>query len=120
MRYRLYGIRNCATIQKARAWLDDHAIAYKFHDYRVDGLTAERLQDFIDTLGWESLLNTRGTTWRKLSEAERAVVIDASAAKALMLAQPALIKRPLLEEYSGRVLLGFDPASYQQFFSEAS
>ena len=116
--YNLYGIKNCDTIKKARAWLDTHGIMYQFHDYRVDGLTAERLQDFINVLGWEPLLNTRGTTWRKLSDTERSAVTNAATAKALMLAQPAIIKRPLLDTAQGKMLLGFSPGSYQQFFAE--
>lgn len=114
----LYGIKNCDTIKKARRWLEDNAIPYRFHDYRVDGLTDTLLQGFIERLGWESLLNTRGTTWRKLDEAQRAAVVDAHTAKALMLEQPAIIKRPVLEAANGGILLGFKPESYQQFFAE--
>ncbi|ANI31284.1 ArsC family transcriptional regulator [Yersinia entomophaga] len=114
----LYGIKNCDTIKKARRWLEDNAIPYRFHDYRVDGLTDTLLQGFIEHLGWESLLNTRGTTWRKLDEAQRAAVVDAHTAKALMLEQPAIIKRPVLEAANGGILLGFKPESYQQFFAE--
>ncbi|CAM3294083.1 MULTISPECIES: ArsC family reductase [Yersinia] len=114
----LYGIKNCDTIKKARRWLEDNAIPYRFHDYRVDGLTDTLLQGFIEHLGWESLLNTRGTTWRKLDEAQCAAVVDAHTAKALMLEQPAIIKRPVLEAANGGILLGFKPESYQQFFAE--
>ncbi|CNE06929.1 A glutathione-dependent thiol reductase [Yersinia nurmii] len=114
----LYGIKNCDTIKKARRWLEENTIPYRFHDYRVDGLTDTLLQGFIERLGWEALLNTRGTTWRKLDEAQRAAVVDADTAKALMLEQPAIIKRPVLEAANGGILLGFKPESYQQFFAE--
>ncbi|CNK60874.1 putative reductase [Yersinia mollaretii] len=112
---KLYGIKNCDTIKKARRWLEEQGIAYQFHDYRVDGLSDERLQGFIDKLGWEPLLNTRGTTWRKLPEAQRAAITDAQSAKELMLAQPAIIKRPLLEAANGEMLLGFNIENYQSF-----
>ncbi|WP_145515058.1 ArsC family reductase [Yersinia massiliensis] len=112
---KLYGIKNCDTIKKARRWLDEQGIAYQFHDYRVDGLSDERLQGFIDTLGWEALLNTRGTTWRKLPETQRAGITDAQAAKMLMLEHPAIIKRPLLEAPNGNMLLGFNIENYQSF-----
>ncbi|MFA3761929.1 ArsC family reductase [Yersinia sp. 2466 StPb PI] len=115
---RLYGIKNCDTIKKARRWLEEQGIAYQFHDYRADGLSDERLQGFIDQLGWEPLLNTRGTTWRKLPQAQRDAITDALAAKALMLEQPAIIKRPLLEATNGEMLLGFKTESYQLFIQQ--
>lgn len=116
--YKVYGIKNCDTIKKARRWLEEQGIAYQFHDYRVDGLSDERLQGFIDKLGWEPLLNTRGTTWRKLPQAQRDAITDALAAKALMLEQPAIIKRPLLEATNGEMLLGFKIESYQLFIQQ--
>ncbi|WP_145537874.1 ArsC family reductase [Yersinia alsatica] len=115
---RLYGIKNCDTIKKARRWLEEQGIAYQFHDYRVDGLSDERLQGFINKLGWESLLNTRGTTWRKLPQAQRDAITDAPTAKVLMLEQPAIIKRPLLEAANGAMLLGFNIESYQNFIQQ--
>ncbi|MFA3779869.1 ArsC family reductase [Yersinia sp. 1652 StPb PI] len=115
---RLYGIKNCDTIKKARRWLEEQGIAYQFHDYRADGLSDEHLQGFIDQLGWEPLLNTRGTTWRKLPQAQRDAITDALAAKALMLEQPAIIKRPLLEATNGEMLLGFKIESYQLFIQQ--
>lgn len=80
----LYGIKNCDTIKKARRWLEANNIDYRFHDYRVDGLDSELLNDFINELGWEALLNTRGTTWRKLDETTRNKITDAASAAALM------------------------------------
>lgn len=118
--FTLYGIKNCDTIKKARRYLAAQQVAHHYHDYRADGLTAERLQGFIDSLGWQALLNTRGTTWRKLSEEEKAAVDNAQAAAALMLAQPALIKRPLLAAADGSMLLGFNETDYQQFIQEKS
>ncbi|CNK25157.1 A glutathione-dependent thiol reductase [Yersinia frederiksenii] len=115
---RLYGIKNCDTIKKARRWLEEQGIAYQFHDYRVDGLSDERLQGFINKLGWEPLLNTRGTTWRKLPQAQRDTITDAPTAKVLMLEQPAIIKRPLLEATNGAMLLGFNIESYQNFIQQ--
>ncbi|QOL13847.1 ArsC family reductase [Dickeya dianthicola] len=114
----LYGIKHCDTIKKARRWLEDHQIDYRFHDYRVDGLEGQRLQSFIDRMGWQPLLNTRGTTWRKLEEAYRNTINNEATAKAVMLEQPALIKRPLLVADDGKTLLGFSDDSYQHFFTE--
>ncbi|AFR02597.1 ArsC family reductase [Pectobacterium brasiliense] len=119
----MYGIKNCDTIKKARRWLDDQQVAYRFHDYRADGLDEQLLQRFIDQLGFQALLNTRGTTWRKLSEELRERINSdtsdsAEAAKKLMLEQPAVIKRPLLITDDGQSLLGFSIDSYQKFIAE--
>lgn len=92
----MYGIKNCDTIKKARRWLEAHQIEYRFHDYRADGLERAQLDTFIAELGWQALLNTRGTTWRKLDESLRNSIDNADAAAALMLEMPAIIKRPLL------------------------
>ncbi|MDX7992408.1 ArsC family reductase [Xenorhabdus littoralis] len=123
----LYGIKNCDTIKKARRWLEDQEIPYQFHDYRVDGLSSELLQSFIEQAGWESLLNTRGTTWRQLSDEQKAAINNPEAAKVLMLEQPSIIKRPLLVSTTKgtkatvsaveKYLLGFKAEQYQQFFS---
>ena len=111
MRPVIYGIRNCDTIKKSLKWLDEQAIDYQFHDYRKDGLPAELLQEFVAQLGWEALLNKRGTTYRTLSEASKQGLDEPSALR-LMLEQPALIKRPLLR-VNDTYLLGFDEARYQ-------
>lgn len=106
----LYGIKNCDTIKKAKKFLEQHQLTYQFHDYRTDGLTTALLADFATKFGWQQLLNTRGTTWRQLTE-EQKTDLDQEKALALMLAQPALIKRPVLvnnEDY----LLGFSESSY--------
>lgn len=112
----MYGIKNCDTIKKARRWLEAHQIAYQFHDYRADGLDRAQLDTFIAELGWQALLNTRGTTWRKLDESLRNSIDNADAAAALMLEMPAIIKRPLLCAPGKPMLLGFSESSYQQFF----
>ncbi|MGS4678857.1 ArsC family reductase [Enterobacter soli] len=114
----MYGIKNCDTIKKARRWLETHGVEYRFHDYRVDGLDAEFLHTAIAELGWEALLNTRGTTWRKLDESLRASINDASSAAKLMLEMPAIIKRPLLCAPGQPMLLGFSDSLYQTFFVE--
>ena len=111
----MYGIKNCDTIKKARRWLEAHQIEYRFHDYRADGLERAQLDTFIAELGWQALLNTRGTTWRKLDESLRKSIDNADAAAALMLEMPAIIKRPLLCAPGRPMLLGFGEASYQQF-----
>ena len=106
----VYGIPNCSTVKKARAWLDERGAAYVFHDYKKQGVPAERLDAWIQAVGWEPLVNRQGTTWRKLDEATKAGVTDAASAKALMQAQASVIKRPVIE-LKGKVLsVGFDEA----------
>lgn len=114
----LYGIKNCDTVRKARRWLDDHAIEYRFHDFRSDGLDRERLRAWAAELGWETLLNRRGTTWRRLPEGERTDV-DETRAVELMLAHPALIKRPLLD-LGGQRVVGFEDKRYAQLFPSST
>jgi arsenate reductase len=107
----MYGIRNCDTVKKARAWLDGRGVAYAFHDYKVSGIDRSRLDAWCVELGWESLLNKAGTTFRKLPESDRKS-LDEAKAKALMLAHPSLIKRPLLDLGSRRVV-GFSAHLYE-------
>ncbi|QLK60332.1 ArsC family reductase [Enterobacteriaceae bacterium Kacie_13] len=114
----LYGIKNCDTVKKARRWLEENAVSYQFHDYRVEGLDDALLQKLIDKQGWEAMLNTRGTTWRKLDDAVRSASDNEASAKAVMLEHPAVIKRPFLLAPDGQSLLGFKPESYQQFLAE--
>ncbi|WP_447750753.1 ArsC family reductase [Sphingopyxis fribergensis] len=111
----LYGISNCDTVKKARRWLDEQDVAYRFHDVRKDGLDAARLQGWIDALGWEKLLNKAGTTFRKLPDAQKDG-LDAVTAKALMLEQPAMIRRPVVEAADG-VSVGFSAADWQTRFA---
>jgi arsenate reductase len=106
----IFGIRNCDTMKKARAWLEGKEIAYRFHDYRTDGLERGTLEAWVRELGWEALLNRSGTTFRKLPESERAAVTE-SRAVTLMLDQPSMIRRPVLQA-AGRLLVGFSPETY--------
>ena len=106
----LYGIKNCDTMKKARAWLDQHGVAYDFHDYKVAGVDRAHLERWSQQVGWELLLNRAGTTFRKLSDADKEG-IDKPKAFQLMLAQPALIKRPVLE-IGNDVVVGFKPDLY--------
>jgi len=107
----LYGIPNCDTVKKARAWLAQHGVAYVFHDFKKDGLPAQRLDAWVGQVGWEALLNRRGGTWRKLDDAAQQRVTGAVAAKAVMHAQPSIIKRPVVE-WSDKITVGFDPAEW--------
>ena len=108
----IYGIKNCDTMKKARAWLAEHGVAAEFHDYKVAGVDAARLAGWIDAVGWEKVLNRAGTTFRKLPDADKAD-LDAAKASALMLAQPSMIKRPVIE-HPGGLLVGFAPDRYAQ------
>src|SRR5690606_1496900 len=110
----IYGIKNCDTIKKARAWLEQQQIAYQFVDYRTDGLTQAQLANFSAHCGWQNLLNTKGTTYRQLDDADKADLTEDKALK-LMLEQPAMIKRPLLV-HNNQYILGFKAEQYQQFF----
>jgi arsenate reductase len=106
----IYGIKTCDTMKKARAWLDAHAVPYVFHDYKVRGIEHGTLQAWARLVGWETLLNRAGTTYRKLPDASKAD-LNQSKAINLMLAQPSMIKRPVLEA-EGRLIVGFTPESY--------
>jgi arsenate reductase (glutaredoxin) len=108
----LYGIKNCDTMKKARAWLDAKGVPYAFHDYKVDGIDRPRLEAWAGNVGWETLLNRVGTTFRKLPDAEKAS-IDERKALALMLDQPSTIKRPVLD-LGGRIVVGFKPEVYEK------
>jgi arsenate reductase len=110
----LYGIKNCDTMKKARAWLDARGVAYAFHDYKASGLAPEVLRGWAESVGWETLLNRAGTTFRKLPEADR-VGLDEKKALALMLAQPSMIKRPVLDG-GATLVVGFKPETYAARF----
>jgi arsenate reductase len=110
----IYGIKACDTMKKARAWLDAHGVAYAFHDYKAAGIDKARLERWAKAVGWETLLNRSGTTFRKLPDAEKAP-LDAGRAIALMLAQPSMIKRPVLET-GAALLVGFKPEHYAAAF----
>jgi len=110
----LYGIKNCDTMKKAFAWLDDRSIAYAFHDYKKSGVPRERLVAWCKALGWKTLINTKGPTWRKLPP-ERQQLSSQSQAVALMLDYPSLIRRPMVETPDGHLLVGFDPTLFESF-----
>lgn len=113
----MYGIKNCDTIKKARTWLDTRGIAYEFHDYKTAGLDRNQLEGWTREVGWEPLVNRAGTTFRKLADADKAN-LDEAKALALMLANPSLVKRPVLAigsaAKSRRVLVGFSPDAYAE------
>lgn len=107
----LYGIPNCDTVKKARSWLDAKGIAYGFHDYKKAGITAEKLKGWCERLGWETVLNRAGTTFKKLPDSAREG-LDQSKAIGLMLEQPSMIRRPIVE-HRGGLLVGFKAAEWQ-------
>lgn len=115
MKTTLYGIKNCDTMKKARAWLDAHGIEYTFHDYKAEGVEKAKLEQWCRECGWEIVLSRAGTTFRALPEANKQIA-DANMAIKLMLAQPSMIKRPVLE-CTGKILIGFKPETYDKFFS---
>jgi len=106
----IYGIKNCDTMKKARAWLDSHGVSYSFHDYKAAGAPKEKLKAWCEQLGWETLLNRAGTTFRALPDSDKAGLNERKAL-ALMLAQPSMIKRPVLEA-GAKLLVGFKPEVY--------
>ena len=108
----MYGITTCDTIRKARVWLESQGVAYRFHDYRAEGIEAEKLNGWVGKVGWEKLLNKGSTTFRELPEADKAA-LDEKKAKKLMLAKPTMIKRPVLE-VGDRILVGFKPDVYEE------
>ena len=110
----IYGIKACDTMKKARTWLDQHGVKYQFHDYKVSGIDREHLEAWCKKAGWETVLNRAGTTFRKLPD-EQKVDLNERKAIALMLEQPSMIKRPVLEK-GAKLLIGFKPADYQTAF----
>jgi arsenate reductase len=108
----IYGIKNCDTMKKARAWLEERGVAYAFHDYKAAGIERERLERWEKKVGWETLLNRAGTTFRKLPDKDKNG-LDARKATALMLKEPSMIKRPVLELGDGKILVGFKPELYE-------
>ena len=109
----IYGIKNCETMKKARAWLDQRGVKYQFHDYKTKGIDKAKLEGWAKKAGWEALLNRAGTTFRKLPDKDKDKVTEKKAI-ALMLAQPSMIKRPVLELGGGKILVGFKPEEYDK------
>lgn len=112
----LYGIRNCDTVKKARQWLDDHQLAYTFHDFKTQGVPVDRLDHWLARAGWETMLNRKGTTWRRLEPSQQAAATHADSARQLMLEYASVIKRPVVEwgdARSGVVTVGFKADDWQ-------
>jgi len=110
----VYGIRNCNTVKSALAWLDKNKVQYEFHDYKKSGVAESKLKEWSKQVGWESLVNKRGTTWRQLDESVQKKVVNEKSAIALMMEKTSVIKRPLIEKNGKVVLLGFDESEYKQ------
>ena len=108
----IYGIKNCDTMKKARAWLDKHGVDYAFHDYKVEGIERDRLERWAKKVGWEILLNRAGMTFKSLPDKDKAGLSETKAV-ALMLKQPSMIKRPVLDLGGGKLLVGFKPEQYE-------
>ena len=109
----LYGIPNCDTVKRARDWLTSQGVAHEFHDFKKQGVPADHLAAWVRAAGWERVLNRKGTTWRKLPEAQQASVVDAASAQAVMRDQASVIKRPVVEWNDGRITVGFDPVDWE-------
>jgi arsenate reductase len=118
MQITLYGIPNCDTVKKARAWLNDQGVDYLFHDFKKAGVSRTMLEGWTSVVSWDALVNRRGTTWRGLPEARRDAVVDANSAVVLMMESPSVIKRPVLVA-SGKVHVGFSTAEYAHLFSNS-
>lgn len=114
----LYGIPNCDTVKKARTWLQDHGIDFTFHDFKKQGLTPELVKAWLQDLDWTTLVNRKGTTWRNLPDECKAAIVDADSALALMLENPSVIKRPVVQG-AGLVTVGFSPAAFEEKFGVA-
>jgi Spx/MgsR family transcriptional regulator len=110
----IYGIKNCNTIKSALDWLTRNEVDFEFHDYKKSGITEAKLNEWIKQVGWESLVNKRGTTWRQLGENVQSKVVDDQSAIALMMEKTSVIKRPLIEKDGKILLLGFDKELYKQ------
>ncbi len=113
----LYGIKNCNTVKSAIDWLKKNDVDFEFHDYKSKGITAPKLREWIGQVGWESLVNKRGTTWRQLDEATQKKITNEKAAIELMIEKTSVIKRPLIEDKGKVVVLGFDESEYEKVFS---
>jgi arsenate reductase len=112
----LYGIPNCDTVKKARAWLDAHGVAYTFHDFKKAGIEHAMVESWLRDVPWEVLVNRKGTTWRALPDARKAAIIDAASATALMLESSSVVKRPVLQ-FAGRTHVGFSTQLYEELFN---
>jgi len=111
---RIYGIKNCDTMKKAFAWCDANSISYEFHDYKKQGVPRDRLVQWCRALGWQTLVNTKGPTWRKLTPEQQAITTQGQAV-ALMMEHSSVIRRPVTENDAGQLLVGFDPTTFDSF-----
>ncbi|AEE48548.1 ArsC family reductase [Haliscomenobacter hydrossis] len=109
----IYGIPNCDTVKKARTWLENHGINYTFHDYKLEGLSPEKLAQWLQQRAWTEVLNARSTTWRELPQATKDTVIDADSAATVLLENLSMIKRPLVEQDGKVLLIGFDQKQWE-------
>lgn len=114
MQFVIYGIRQCNTMKKAFNWLDAHNISYEFHDYKKSGISAEKIKNWKKQVGWDTLLNRKGTTWRKLSEEEKKLMQAIGTGTSILQGKTSMIKRPLIEKDGKVILLGFDEKSYEE------
>ncbi len=115
--YTLYGIPNCDTVKKARTWLDKNGVAYYFHDYKKEGITAERIKEWYKVFPWDKVVNKASTTWKELSDEEKAGITDGDSAIDLIIAKTSVVKRPLIEHASGKaVAIGFNQGLYEEIF----
>lgn len=110
----LYGIPNCDTVKKARTWLTDHGMDYAFHDFKKQGVPQPQIDNWLAAVGWETLINRKGTAWRGLDDATKAAVVDAASARAVALASPSVIKRPVVQWADGTITVGFTPERFEQ------
>ncbi|HOF51802.1 MAG TPA: ArsC family reductase [Rhodoferax sp.] len=110
----LYGIPNCDTVKKARTWLTDHGVDYAFHDFKKQGVPQPQIDTWLAAVGWETLINRKGTAWRGLDDATKAAVVDAASARAVAIASPSVIKRPVVQWADGTITVGFTPERFEQ------
>jgi arsenate reductase (glutaredoxin) len=113
----VYGIKNCDTVKKALMWLKANGIAFEFHDYKKEGITKEKLRLWVDAVGWEVLLNKKGTTWRKLDDKAQASLKDPNSAIEIMLNNTSIIKRPIIELRGNKLIVGYDEDTYKKSFN---
>jgi arsenate reductase len=110
----LYGIPSCDTVKKARLWLTDHGVDYAFHDFKKQGVPQPQIDTWLAAVGWETVINRKGTAWRALDEATKTAVVDSASARAVALVQPSVIKRPVVEWADGTVTIGFTPERFAE------
>ena len=110
----VYAIPNCDTVKKARTWLTDHGVDYAFHDFKKQGVPQPQIDTWLAAVGWETLINRKGTAWRGLDDATKAAVVDAASARAVALASPSVIKRPVVQWADGTITVGFTPERFEQ------